>query len=124
MGTLICELPGCNKPKQKQSYNRGWCKYCSTHVRKESRWSTRKPGHPPILIGSSWIEKTTGYRLIMVAGKRVYVHRLVDAITNGPIPKGWDVHHNDEIKLNNHWTNLQRMPKAEHAALHGRSVWH
>lgn len=113
----ICKRPGCKKQVRVRSYNRGWNLFCGTHSRKESKWSTRKPGHPKVLFGSTWIEEN-GYRVIMFGGKRVYVHRLVDVITNGPIPNGWDVHHKDENKLHNHWDNLQRMPKDAHSALH------
>ena len=113
-----CKRPGCSKAVRPRSYNRGWNYYCGTHSRKESKWSFRQPGHPPVLFGSTWVEKSTGYRVIMFLGRRVQVHRLVDVITNGPLPSNYDVHHKDERKLNNHWTNLQRMTKAQHSSLH------
>ena len=110
-----CCAPGCKRER----YLKMRTRYCSTHVHKHLRYgSARKRGQRSFLIGKSFIDH--GYRRINWAGSVLYVHRLVDVITNGPLPKGWDVHHKDGNRLNNHWVNLQRIPKSVHAAMHAR----
>ena len=96
---------------------------CSTHTSRKQQFGTEH------LLGKrvyAYADKfplcrsIEGYPCISFYGATVLVHRLVDGLTNGPIPKGWDVHHKDEDRTNYHWTNLQRMPHEEHAALHHR----
>jgi hypothetical protein len=45
-------------------------------------------------------------------------HRLIYAFFNGPIPKGYDVHHIDFNSFNNHISNLQMLTRKEHNLLH------
>jgi len=44
-------------------------------------------------------------------------HRSYSELLNGPVPKGWDVHHDNDVKLDNRAENLVRMPHGDHAAL-------
>ena len=46
------------------------------------------------------------------------VFKLVDFVFNGPLPKGFVVHHIDENKLNDKLNNLKRMSKNEHVSFH------
>lgn len=64
--------------------------------------------------GGRCIDKN-GYVLITVEGKRIPEHRLVWEHHNGPIPKGWHVHHINGIKDDNRIENLQAMSVKEHA---------
>jgi hypothetical protein len=46
------------------------------------------------------------------------LHRDVWEFYNGPIPKGWHVHHKDGDPSNNDISNLECLPPHEHAAEH------
>lgn len=64
-----------------------------------------------------------GYRRIQIIknGKRVRIfeHVHVWEQANGPLPKGWIVHHKDHDKLNNKLENLEAMSRQQHMAEHG-----
>ena len=47
-------------------------------------------------------------------GIRIPVHHLVAAAFLGPRPKGFDVHHLDETRINNRSSNLQYWPRIAH----------
>ncbi len=53
---------------------------------------------------------------VHVGGKKRYAmeHRLIWEQANGPIPKGWVVHHLNGDKLDNRLENLAAMPRNEH----------
>ncbi len=53
--------------------------------------------------------------------KRMYIHRLVWEYHNGSIPKGYEVHHEDENKLNNNILNLKLKYYREHKGEHKTS---
>lgn len=115
-----CKTPGCKRLRYKIPDGSGRSAFCTTHKRKDLNWgAVRKTGGQLLLFGRSHVDNH-GYRIIRFVGIDIAVHRIVDALTNGPIPKGWEVHHKDEVKLNNHWTNLQRMPEEEHKWLHAK----
>lgn len=52
-------------------------------------------------------------------GKREYLHRAVWRAFKGSIPEGYDVHHRDENKMNNHPDNFDLLTKSEHGKTHG-----
>lgn len=58
------------------------------------------------------------YSCTTVNGKRVYMHRYVWEYYNKPIPKDYAIHHIDLDRDNNDISNLQYLPKKEHAKLH------
>ncbi len=60
------------------------------------------------------------YWCARIRGRRgvISVHRLVWQTIHGPIPKGMQVHHIDENKLNNHISNLELLPIGVHQGLH------
>jgi hypothetical protein len=61
--------------------------------------------------GIGYMRATTGARQLL--------HRAVwEHHNQRPVPDGWDVHHIDGNRLNNEPSNLQAMPKDEHARLH------
>lgn len=49
-------------------------------------------------------------------GKRLHV--AVWEVANGPVPKGWIVHHKDMKKTNNELSNLELMSSSVHGRLH------
>lgn len=67
--------------------------------------------------GEAWVD-ASGYITISFYGKQLRVHQLVYALTYGPIPKGYHIHHKDGDKRNNHWDNLQCVTPKEHKRLH------
>ena len=63
----------------------------------------------------------TGYYLNSTIEKRM--HRYVWEFYNGPIPKGYDIHHKDEDKANNDISNLEMIKAGKHQSMHSQK-WH
>ena len=61
-------------------------------------------------------DKKTGYWLCTTLGKRL--HRYIYEKYNGPIPKGYEIHHIDINKDNNEIENLQMVTRKEHHEIH------
>ena len=59
-----------------------------------------------------------GYDALSSNYKSYYVHRLVFEAFVGEIPKGYEVHHRDENKLNNNLSNLVLLSSEEHRKEH------
>lgn len=119
--TSKCPVAGCTKERRKRTDRPDRHKYCSTHSSRLQQFG----GFERLGRKAYWYTKkynlcrpVEGYPCITFFGKIVLVHRLMDALTNGPIPKGWDVHHKDEDRTNFHWDNLERIPHEEHTRLH------
>ena len=49
---------------------------------------------------------------------RCLLHRYIWMNEVGEIPEGWDVHHSNGNKSDNHLSNLACLPKSEHAKHH------
>jgi hypothetical protein len=61
----------------------------------------------------------TGYYLNSTIRQRL--HRYVWEFYNGPIPKGYHIHHKDFNRANNDISNLQLLSLEEHEKLHGEA---
>ena len=64
-------------------------------------------------------DKRTGYYLNAKTHKRLHVY--IWEYYNGPVPKGYHVHHKDFDKNNNEIENLELLTASEHSSLHGQS---
>lgn len=75
------------------------------------------------------IEKTIkidGRSFTLCEGKRYHyntrlrktLHQYLWEKENGPLPKGWEIHHKDLDTTNNDLSNLEAMPAEEHKAIH------
>lgn len=87
---------------------------------KTRRWPMRpKPMPlPPVEFnGAKYTVRNTGY-YGRTDDRRTLLHRDVWELHNGPIPRGWDIHHKDGDRANNDITNLELLPKAEHTRLY------
>lgn len=66
----------------------------------------------------------TGHLVVRlhINGNLVYrkVHQLVAIAFIGPIPEGYAVHHIDGEILNNHYSNLEIVPRGHHSSRHNR----
>ena len=118
---MCCGVVGCDKPRRTYK-GRVYSRLCTTHTSRKQRHGgteayAKKPGPQLSRKNSAWIS-TSGYLRTMFYGVESYVHRLVWALTYGPIPDGYDVHHKDENRLNNAIENLEAMPAPEHHRLH------
>lgn len=63
-------------------------------------------------------EKRNGYMEVCVrpapqVRRMIYVHRAVYSAFNGPIQPGFEIHHKDAVKSNNHLTNLELVTPAQ-----------
>lgn len=96
------------------------------------RYSASKTGAKNPMMGKTekkhprWkglCEDQKGYLTILWKGKRHFAHHVVAAQKLGlklPLPKGVDVHHIDDDKMNNAWENLAVVSKAGHHEIHYR----
>lgn len=55
-----------------------------------------------------------------IANIPIYI--LVDKLFNGPLPKGYIVHHKDHNKLNDNLDNLERLTISEHMKIHNYNL--
>ena len=58
------------------------------------------------------------YKQKKIGGKVIAEHRLIWKRYFGEIPKGYEIHHKDENKLNNSIENLQLVTRKEHIHIH------
>lgn len=65
---------------------------------------------------------SVGYRVVILDGKIGREHRLVWEKNNGPIPKGWIVHHKNHNRLDNRIKNLQCIPRGRHQTIHKKEI--
>lgn len=79
-------------------------------------WKLReKPVLPfQTIDGYKFSLRNTGY-YGRTYGDRILAHRYVWEKHNGKIPDGYDIHHKDHDKSNNHIANLEMLRKDEHA---------
>lgn len=64
-----------------------------------------------------WISKR-GYPTIWINNKNIYLHVYIWEKNNGIKPKGFEVHHIDENKLNFNIDNLELLTLSEHRRIH------
>lgn len=124
MGQVKCKTPACDN-LQRWANGRAKDTLCTSCAGKRQRMGTvlRFPKtYPSMRINDVWLS-AQGYPETRFAGIQVLVHRLVDSLTHGPLPVGFEVHHKDENKTNPHWLNLKRMTKEEHSKYHGTRRW-
>ena len=69
-----------------------------------------------IVDGIKFYDSGNGYLKSQKVG---WLHRYVWEKHNGPIPKGFIIHHKDHNKLNNDISNLELMEERAHRKNHG-----
>lgn len=62
----------------------------------------------------------TGYYRLRAEGRFWLEHDYIWYLYNGDIPKGYVIHHKNQIRTDNRISNLQLMSRSEHIALHHR----
>jgi hypothetical protein len=113
MAAKTCAIPGCTKRYKQNGY-------CTTHYKRWQRWGdplktrfqrspngTRKPDQSGYLM-----------RRDPVTGKRRAEHLIAWEVANGPIPKGYQVHHINEVKTDNRIENLELKTVVDHVLHH------
>lgn len=136
---IRCEI--CGKEfsyKRSRQLKENYHKYCSRECSNIGKGRTNSKNHPnqsKIRSQQAKIYRDTrirydGYAIfvngkypcIKVNGKRVHLHRYVWMKYNGPIPKGYVIHHRDE----NHWnydiSNLECLSRKEHYLRHKEKI--
>lgn len=86
------------------------------------RFELRKIKALPFIVfnGFKYTVRTNGYFAKTKSG-RSYLHRDVWMFNNGPIPKGYDVHHINGNKEDNRIINLDLIAINEHGKLHSKT---
>lgn len=74
-----------------------------------------------VFNGARFKRDKWGYYSGTVNHTRKSLHRYVWEYHNGPIPKGFHVHHINADKDNNDIGNLELMKQSDHCRLHGRT---
>ena len=87
------------------------------------------PGETPLDICSNCLpserekdryeDDMTGYVRVKKNGNWISEHKYIWELHNGPLPRGWLIHHLNSIKNDNRNENLLGMPKKYHVT--GRS---
>ena len=113
----MISCPKCSKPMGRKAK---LCRLCAD----EQRWiSTGGENH--YRWGKGQHVDKLGYVQVRVPperrkGRRYQAeHRVVWEDANGSIPKGYIVHHKNEIKNDNRLENLECISRKEHNHLHG-----
>lgn len=71
--------------------------------------------------GIKWYPDRRGYWIGSVGKKKLKrLHIYVWEKYNGPVPKGYHVHHKDHNPNNNDIENLELIPASEHLSMHGK----
>lgn len=104
--------PDCGQPCGRRAKR---CHSCDTRHRNGLRVMEDSPSWR----GGRHLRKRDGYIEIRISAKTsVLEHRLVWGKANGPIPKGWHVHHLNGIKHDNRLENLVAMSPSDHHRNH------
>jgi hypothetical protein len=81
----------------------------------------RSPNFKPFIMyrGEKFTLNDDGYYSRTRHGNRGdrTLHRLIWTEANGPIPDGYEIHHEDRDKTNNDLSNLRCLPKPEHSRI-------
>lgn len=82
---------------------------------KRRGFGLRGPNFKPhqIYDGKKFTLRNHGY-YELTTDDRCLMHRYVWEKERGKIPKGWDIHHLNEVKSDNRVENLECLPKSEH----------
>jgi hypothetical protein len=103
----LCNVELCKKPS--------WCRgMCTTHY---WRWHRHGDPHFVALRGRTG-GSTLRYLTCRVGVVEKHVHRLVWEEWNGPVPKGYCIHHINGDRYDNTLENLAIMTVSEHGRLH------
>lgn len=82
---------------------------------KDRGFTLRGPNFQPFqeYDGKKFTLRNNGY-YSLTTGNRCLMHRYVWEKERGKIPKGFDIHHINEVKADNRIENLECLPKSEH----------
>ncbi|EQK42759.1 HNH endonuclease family protein [[Clostridium] bifermentans ATCC 638] len=76
-----------------------------------------------IILDGMKFTATGGKKYHYNSGIRKHLHQYIWEKTNGPIPKGHEIHHIDLDANNNDISNLQLLTIAEHKKIHKELSW-
>jgi hypothetical protein len=120
----------CNKPFQRNMYQKDRAKYCSKICNNIAHKGKRFSPETEIKKGDTrnrgdcfYLDKSTGYMVKVLNNKQILEHHYVWVKHNQfPVPKGFVIHHRDMNKTNNHIDNLLLLPKRYHTSIHQKLI--
>lgn len=124
--TITCEVCGGPKELSPALAAHNASRYCGRWCMGLGQIKRRLPdefnGKPKVLDKEGYVRIWLGADDPRRPGW-CYEHIYVDEQAHGPLPEGWEVHHEDEVKDNNVPSNLTRMAKEDHGRIHGQRKW-
>lgn len=87
------------------------------------KWGMRTKKTLPFIMvdGIKFSISKRGY--YVATNGRLFLHRHIWQKQNGPIPKGYDIHHIDKNPLNNSLDNLVLLSHGDHRSLHQTKIY-
>lgn len=73
----------------------------------------------PMEKSGGWVHQK-GYVEMRVGGRKRLVHIVIWEVHNGPVPDGYEVHHQNHDRADNRIENLVLMEVSAHKAYHNR----
>lgn len=90
---------------------------------REEKIRRKQYGKRPFITfnGVQYYEDKNGYHSCILSGECLQLHRSIWESVNGPIPKGFHIHHRNQDTHDNRLENLELLTISEHSKRHAKT---